>query len=135
MDASTRTVAITAGMPEAVASWTARYGRAPSRRELLRIRQAETMATRHGKEGGVIDWGAMAARWDARLGGQLASIAPRVAARCALQVHGAIGYTRECDVSLWLAKVQALSATWGSQAEHRAVVLAALSEPETGPWT
>jgi alkylation response protein AidB-like acyl-CoA dehydrogenase len=61
--------------------------------------------------------------------------AARRAARTALQVHGAIGYTQECDVSLWLAKVRALSATWGSQAEHRAAVLAALSQPETGPWT
>ncbi len=60
--------------------------------------------------------------------------AARLAARTALQVHGAIGYTRECDVSLWLAKVRALSATWGSQAEHRAVVLAALTEAGTGPW-
>lgn len=61
--------------------------------------------------------------------------AARLAARTALQVHGAIGYTRECDVSLWLAKVRALSSAWGSQAEHRAAVLAALTEPETGPWT
>ena len=59
----------------------------------------------------------------------------RLAARTALQVHGAIGYTRECDISLWLAKVRALSSTWGSQAEHRAVVLAALTEPGTGPWS
>jgi hypothetical protein len=61
--------------------------------------------------------------------------AARLAARTALQVHGAIGYTRECDISLWLAKVRALSSTWGSQAEHRAVVLAALTEPGTGPWS
>jgi alkylation response protein AidB-like acyl-CoA dehydrogenase len=61
--------------------------------------------------------------------------AARLAARTALQVHGAIGYTRECDISLWLAKVRALSSTWGSQATHRAVVLAALTEPRTGPWS
>ena len=61
--------------------------------------------------------------------------AARLAARVALGVHGAIGYTQECDVSLWLAKVRALSSIWGSQAEHRAVVLAALTEPETGPWS
>ena len=46
------------------------------------------------------------------------------AARAALQVHGAIGYTAEHDVSLWLAKVRALVPAWGSQAEHRARVLA-----------
>jgi alkylation response protein AidB-like acyl-CoA dehydrogenase len=61
--------------------------------------------------------------------------AARLAARTALQVHGAIGYTRECDISLWLAKVRALSSTWGSQAEHRATVLAALTAPGTGPWS
>ena len=53
------------------------------------------------------------------------------AARTALQVHGAIGYTQECDLSLWLAKIRALAATWGSQAEHRAIVLAALRQ---APW-
>jgi alkylation response protein AidB-like acyl-CoA dehydrogenase len=49
------------------------------------------------------------------------------AARTALQVHGAIGYTEEHDLSLWLAKVRALVPAWGSQAEHRAVVLAAVA--------
>ena len=49
------------------------------------------------------------------------------AARTALQVHGAIGYTEEHDLSLWLAKVRALVPAWGSQAEHRAVVLAAVT--------
>ena len=79
MDAySTRTVSITGRLPAAVASWTARHGRAPNRRELLHIRQEVTMATRNGKDPGVIDWDAVAARWDAKLGGQLASIAPRV---------------------------------------------------------
>ena len=60
--------------------------------------------------------------------------AARLAARAALQVHGAIGYTLECDVSLWLAKVRALSACWGSQAYHRAAVLTALADDPTGPW-
>jgi alkylation response protein AidB-like acyl-CoA dehydrogenase len=49
------------------------------------------------------------------------------AARVALQVHGAIGYTAEHDISLYLTKVQALAAAWGSQAEHRARVLAVLT--------
>jgi alkylation response protein AidB-like acyl-CoA dehydrogenase len=49
------------------------------------------------------------------------------AARAALQVHGAIGYTSELDLSLWLMKVRALAPAWGSQAEHRAVVMAALT--------
>jgi alkylation response protein AidB-like acyl-CoA dehydrogenase len=48
------------------------------------------------------------------------------AARTALQVHGAIGYTAEHDLSLWLGKVRALVPAWGSQAEHRARVVAGL---------
>lgn len=45
------------------------------------------------------------------------------AARAALQVHGAIGYTAEHDVSLWLGQVRALVPAWGTSAEHRARVL------------
>jgi alkylation response protein AidB-like acyl-CoA dehydrogenase len=58
------------------------------------------------------------------------------AARAALQVHGAIGYTAEHDLSLWLTRVRALSPAWGSQAEHRARVMAALAVPARGelPW-
>jgi alkylation response protein AidB-like acyl-CoA dehydrogenase len=49
------------------------------------------------------------------------------AARAALQVHGAIGYTADLDLSLWLLKVRALVPAWGSQAEHRARVIRELS--------
>ncbi|HZC62101.1 MAG TPA: acyl-CoA dehydrogenase family protein [Streptosporangiaceae bacterium] len=55
------------------------------------------------------------------------------AARVALQVHGAIGYTQEHDLHLWLTKVRALAGAWGSQAEHRARVMAALARPVA--WT
>jgi hypothetical protein len=58
--------------------------------------------------------------------------AARQAARAALQVHGAIGYTEEHDLHLWLLKVRALAGAWGSQAEHRARVMAAISAPEEG---
>ena len=53
--------------------------------------------------------------------------AARLAARAALQVHGAIGYTVEHDLHLWLLKVRALTGAWGSQAEHRARVMAAIA--------
>ena len=56
------------------------------------------------------------------------------AARAALQVHGAIGYTSELDLSLWLTKVRALAPAWGSQAEHRAVVMAALTGDGGPSW-
>jgi alkylation response protein AidB-like acyl-CoA dehydrogenase len=55
--------------------------------------------------------------------------AARRAARTALQIHGAIGYTEELDLHLWLLKVRALAGAWGSQAEHRARVMAAISSP------
>jgi alkylation response protein AidB-like acyl-CoA dehydrogenase len=57
-----------------------------------------------------------------------ASEAAYRAARTALQVHGAIGYTAEHDLGLWLLKVRALVAAWGSPSAHRARVLASLLE-------
>jgi alkylation response protein AidB-like acyl-CoA dehydrogenase len=45
------------------------------------------------------------------------------AARAALQVHGAIGYTAEHDLSRFLLQVRALVPAWGAQAAHRARVL------------
>ncbi len=36
------------------------------------------------------------------------------AARTALQLHGAIGYTAEYDLSLWLTKARALRTAWGT---------------------
>ncbi|MEU8347273.1 acyl-CoA dehydrogenase family protein [Spirillospora sp. NPDC048832] len=47
-------------------------------------------------------------------------------AKTALQVHGAIGYTDEYDPSLWIRKARALYSAWGSVADHRARVIAAL---------
>jgi alkylation response protein AidB-like acyl-CoA dehydrogenase len=54
-----------------------------------------------------------------------------VAARTALQVHGAIGYTAEYDLSLWIGKTRALVTAWGTPAEHRASVLTALTDQAT----
>ncbi|MCG7211039.1 acyl-CoA dehydrogenase family protein [Streptomyces arenae] len=45
------------------------------------------------------------------------------AARAALQLHGAIGYTAEYDLSLWLTKARALRGAWGAPEECRRVVL------------
>ncbi len=49
-----------------------------------------------------------------------------LAARSALQTHGAIGFTQEHDLSLWLLRVQALRSAWGTPEEHRRRVLEAL---------
>ena len=55
----------------------------------------------------------------------LASEAADLAARVALQVHGAIGYTWECDLHFYLKRTWALSRSWGDADTHRRLVLAA----------
>jgi len=45
------------------------------------------------------------------------------AARTALQLHGAIGYTEELDLSLWIRKARPLRDAWGTPAACRARVL------------
>lgn len=46
--------------------------------------------------------------------------------RVALQVHGAIGYTQEHDLSLLLTKTRALVTAWGTPADHRGRIMEAL---------
>lgn len=45
--------------------------------------------------------------------------AAEITCRKALQVHGAIGYTFEYDLHLWMKRAWALRVAWGSPAEHR----------------
>ncbi|MEW1549208.1 acyl-CoA dehydrogenase family protein [Streptomyces tsukubensis] len=47
------------------------------------------------------------------------------AARTALQLHGAIGYTEEFDLALWLRRARPLRDAWGTPAQCRDAVLAA----------
>lgn len=49
-----------------------------------------------------------------------------VGSRTGLQVHGAIGYTQEFDLSVWITKVRALVTAWGTPAFHRARILQTL---------
>ncbi|MER7518248.1 acyl-CoA dehydrogenase family protein [Streptomyces sp. NPDC126499] len=49
------------------------------------------------------------------------------AARGALQIHGAVGYTEELDLSLWLRKARPLRDAWGTPSWCRARVLAELT--------
>jgi alkylation response protein AidB-like acyl-CoA dehydrogenase len=49
----------------------------------------------------------------------LASDAARLTGRHALQCHGAIGYTVEYDLHLYLKRAEALSRAWGDAASHR----------------
>ncbi|MGP3635738.1 acyl-CoA dehydrogenase family protein [Streptomyces sp. 24-1644] len=45
-------------------------------------------------------------------------------ARTALQLHGAVGYTEELDLALWLRKARPLRDAWGTPGACRARVLA-----------
>lgn len=58
-----------------------------------------------------------------------ASDAAALAARTALQVHGAIGYTWEHDLHLWMKRAWALAAAWGDASWHRARVADAILSP------
>lgn len=51
-----------------------------------------------------------------------ASDAARAVARRALQCHGAIAYTVEYDLHMWMKRVWALAGSWGDAAWHRARV-------------
>jgi len=46
-----------------------------------------------------------------------------LASRTGLQVHGAIGYTQEFDLSIWITKIRALVGAWGTPDFHRARIL------------
>jgi alkylation response protein AidB-like acyl-CoA dehydrogenase len=48
-----------------------------------------------------------------------ASEAALVSARAALQCHGAIGYSYEHDLHLWMKRSWALAAAWGDASWHR----------------
>jgi alkylation response protein AidB-like acyl-CoA dehydrogenase len=56
---------------------------------------------------------------DVSMAKAMAGDAAEQAARMALQVHGAIGYTFESDLHLWMKRVWALSPAWGDAAWHR----------------
>jgi alkylation response protein AidB-like acyl-CoA dehydrogenase len=59
---------------------------------------------------------------DASMAKAMASDAAEAVARAALQCHGAIGYTVEHDLHLFMKRTWALSRTWGDARHHRARV-------------
>ena len=69
-----------------------------------------------------LDQGAADAAVQVSAAKAMASDAARVARSAALQVHGAIGYTLECDLQLWLTRSIALESLWGSAGHQRAAV-------------
>jgi alkylation response protein AidB-like acyl-CoA dehydrogenase len=56
---------------------------------------------------------------DVSMAKAMASYAARLVGRQALQCHGAIGYTVEADLHLYLKRTWALAEAWGSPAWHR----------------
>ncbi|MGK2930047.1 MAG: acyl-CoA dehydrogenase family protein [Acidimicrobiales bacterium] len=76
-----------------------------------------------------LDLGTADAARDISTAKALASDAASLAAEVALQCHGAIGYTVEYDLHLWLKRVWALSRAWGDATHHRVLVAEALGLP------
>jgi alkylation response protein AidB-like acyl-CoA dehydrogenase len=68
-------------------------------------------------------WSMATSARDAEIHVSLAKIyagrAARFVAKEALQVHGAIGYTIECDLHMWMKRAWALAAAHGDAAYHR----------------
>lgn len=73
-----------------------------------------------------LDTGSPDAARDVSAAKALASDAAGLTADVALQCHGAIGYTVEHDLHLWLKRVWALSRAWGDAAHHRGLVAGVL---------
>ena len=69
--------------------------------------------------GAALDQLIPAERRDVSAAKAAASEAALLAARASLQTHGAIGFTQEHDLSLWLLRVQALRSAWGTPEAHR----------------
>lgn len=63
---------------------------------------------------------------DVSMAKRAACEAAEKAARTALQVHGAIGYTWEQDVHVWMRRAWSLAGAWGDAAWHTARVAAAV---------
>ncbi|MCB9683184.1 MAG: acyl-CoA dehydrogenase family protein [Alphaproteobacteria bacterium] len=69
-----------------------------------------------------VDAGTAEASLQVAMATSLAADAASLTARKALQVHGAIGYTFEYDLHLWMKRAWSLSAAWGDARAHRARV-------------
>ena len=67
-----------------------------------------------------------AARTHGAMAMAAAADAATLAARHALQCHGAMGYSFEHDLHLWIKRVWALAAAWGDATWHRELVARAI---------
>jgi alkylation response protein AidB-like acyl-CoA dehydrogenase len=73
-----------------------------------------------------MDTGSAASARDVSAARVACAAAANRAARSALQVHGALGYTAEYDVSLYLTRIRALGSAWGTVSWHRGRIADAL---------
>lgn len=64
-----------------------------------------------------------------------AGVAADLAARTAVQVHGAMGITWEVDLHFFLKRALALNFAWGAPTIHRQAVLERIQAEATGPDT
>ncbi len=63
---------------------------------------------------------------DASIAKARASVVAQQVVKLALQSHGAIGYSTEYDLHLWMKRIWALAASWGDAGYHRARIAAAV---------
>jgi alkylation response protein AidB-like acyl-CoA dehydrogenase len=69
---------------------------------------------------------------DCSLAKAAASDAALQAARVALQIHGALGYTWEHDLHMWMKRVWVTAASWGDSSAQLAAVLEDVARTLTG---
>jgi alkylation response protein AidB-like acyl-CoA dehydrogenase len=72
---------------------------------------------------------------DVSMAKSAASDTAQTAAKVALQVHGALGYTWEQDLHIWMRRAWSLECAWGSSAWHRARVAAAVLDGDAPAGT
>ena len=77
--------------------------------------------------------GSLASRARAAHAKIAAGEAADLAARTAVQVHGAMGMTWEVDVHFFLKRALALKSAWGTPASHMAAVMTRIGALPTGP--
>ncbi len=110
-----RTVAYVAGRRQ--------FGRPIAAFQAVRHRLADTLVALEFARPLVFGAAVTGARRDIAAAKTAAGEAAYTAARTALQLHGAIGYTDELDLSLWLRKARPLRDAWGTPSVCRAAVL------------
>jgi len=77
--------------------------------------------------------GGMVAKARASHAKLIAAEAADLAARTALQVHGAMGFTWEVDLHFFLKRALALGADWGNPTFHRNRVIERMMQAPVGP--